>query len=44
MVAGNPELRWFWSIFESRDASPRRLAKAGGAPTLDEAKAQFLAG
>jgi hypothetical protein len=38
----SPELRWFWSIFESHPG-PRRLAKTGRAPTLDEAKAQFRA-
>ena len=42
LAVANPELRWFWSIFASR-TDPRRLAKTGRAPTLDEAKAQFRA-
>jgi len=40
LAVADPE--WFWSIFAS-GPGPRRLAKAGRAPTLDEAKAQFRA-
>ena len=37
-----PELRWFWSITVYVDPK-RGIITSGRAPTLEEAKAQFLA-
>ena len=36
-----PELRWFWSITVYVDPK-RGIITSGRAPTLEEAKAQFL--
>jgi len=40
-TAGNPKLRWFWSILWSNVGTRRPVWNNGRAPTLDEAKAEF---
>ena len=43
MIASKPELRWFWSI--TVYVTPKHgIITRGRAPSLEETKAQFLAG